>query len=81
MTISIKMLSDRQREAWVMRYRYGWRLKKIALKMGISQNCVSRLLVRAMLRAGLPRRRHVRIIRTKPRLATVVSLSDVVEQV
>ena len=31
MTICLKMLSDRQRQAWIMRYRYGWRLKRIAL--------------------------------------------------
>jgi DNA-binding CsgD family transcriptional regulator len=75
--ISIKNLSDKQREAWMMRYRYGWRMKQIALELGISPNGVSKILHRALVRTGLPRRSNIRIIRTKPRLASVQSLSDV----
>ena len=81
MAISIKMLSEWQQKAWIMRFRYGWRQQRIALSLGISQSSVSRLLQRGMLRAGLPRRRYVRILRTKSRLAAVVSLSDVGGQV
>ena len=77
MKIALKILSARQEQAWIMRYRYGWRLKRIALKMGITKGSVSKLLLRASARRGLPRCHNVRIIRTKPRLATVVSLSDV----
>jgi hypothetical protein len=43
--------------------------------MGITQPCVSRLLQRALRRAGLPPCRNLRIMRTKPRPATVRSLS------
>ena len=75
--ITLKSLTPRQRDAWTMRYRYGWRMEKIALHMGIKQHTVSELLQRAQLRAGLPPRRRVRIIRTKPRRVFAQSLSSV----
>ena len=78
-TISLKDLSDKQREAWQMRYRYGWRMHRIAIAMGTTQQSVSKLLLKAQLRAGLPRTRNVRVIRIKPRLARVQSLSSVFE--
>ena len=75
--ISLKELSDKQRQAWIMRYRYGWRMRRIALELGISPNGVSKILRRALVRTGLPRRSNIRIIRTKPRLVSVQSLSDI----
>jgi DNA-directed RNA polymerase specialized sigma24 family protein len=75
MVIELKHLTDKQRRAYFMRFHYGWRMERIALAMGITQPCVSRLLQRALRRAGLPFRRNLRVIRTKPRLASVQSLS------
>ena len=75
--ISLKDLSHKQRDAWRMRYRYGWRMKRIALELGSNESAVSRLLLRAQRRAGLPRTPNVSIIRTKPRLAPTQSLSGV----
>ena len=77
MTISLKFLSEKQRRAWEMRYRRGWRMKRIALAMGVKTSEVSRLLKRAMVRAGLPWRRYARVLPTKPRKTRVLSLADV----
>jgi DNA-directed RNA polymerase specialized sigma24 family protein len=79
MTISLKFLSEKQRRAWEMRYRRGWRMKRIALAMGVTPCEVSRLLKRAMLRAGVPWRRNARVLPVKPRAVRVVSLSGVGE--
>ncbi|HZK80491.1 MAG TPA: hypothetical protein VFC46_05470 [Humisphaera sp.] len=76
-TISLKDLTERQREAWLMRFRYGWRIRRIGLAFGMTEQAASQLLLRAQLRAGLPRAKNVRIIRTKPRLARMQSLSSV----
>jgi len=77
LNISLKDLTEKQREAWQMRYRYGWRMTRIALEMGTSKTAVSQLLRRAQGRAGLPRRKNVSVLRTKPRLARAGSLSAV----
>ena len=77
MNTLLDSFSRKQRQAWLMRYRYGWRMKRIALELGMSVSGVSRLLLRTHARAGLPRCRYVRIIRTKPRLTGVWSLSRV----
>ena len=74
--INLKNMTERQRRAWE-RYHYGWRLKKIAIHLGIKPNSVSELLVRATRGAGLPRVRYVRMIKTKPRHTRALSLSDV----
>ncbi|HZK80484.1 MAG TPA: hypothetical protein VFC46_05435 [Humisphaera sp.] len=36
--ISLKNLTDKQRKVWRMRYRKGWRMRRIALEMGMSDN-------------------------------------------
>ena len=77
--ICLKGLTDKQREVWRMRYRYGWRMRKIALKMGMSPNGVSQMIARAHARAGLPKVR-VGIIRTKPLKVRFFQLSEVFEQ-
>ena len=79
MTISLKFLTDKQRRAWDMRYRRGWRMKRIALAMGVKPCEISRLLKRATLRAGLPWRRKIRTWDAKPRMVKVLSLTDVGE--
>jgi DNA-binding NarL/FixJ family response regulator len=76
MKIDLKKLSPRQRDVWLMRYGYGWRMKRIALKMGISRPAVSQLIRRAQKSAGLPSCRFS-VIRAKPRRASARSLSDV----
>ena len=75
MVIDLKALSDRERLAWRMRFQYGWRIRRIALAMGITPSGASRALARAMQHAGLPKVR-LRIRRTKPRLIRARSLSD-----
>jgi DNA-directed RNA polymerase specialized sigma24 family protein len=75
--INLTDLSDKQRQVWLMRFRYGWRMKRIALELGIRPHAVSQLLQRAQRRAGLGRPRRVRVIRAQPRLAAVQSLSTV----
>jgi DNA-directed RNA polymerase specialized sigma24 family protein len=77
MKIDMKDMSHRQREAWRMRYWYGWRITRIALELGISHVAVTKLIRRAERRVGLRRTVRVRIIRTKPRRVRGVSLSDV----
>jgi endonuclease V-like protein UPF0215 family len=70
-------LTDKQREVWLMRYRYGWRLKRIALRMGISPQAASALVRRAQRTAGVPESYRLSVIRTKPRRAKrCMSLSD-----
>ena len=75
MLIELKHLACKQRLAYFMRFHSGWRMQRIALETGITQPCVLRLLQRALRRAGLPHRRNLRVIRTKPRLVGVQSLS------
>jgi IS30 family transposase len=77
-TISLKNLSDKQRKAWHMRYRKRWRVRQIALAMGMSASGVSKMLQRAQVRAGLPVRR-VSVIRGKPRSVRLYLLSEVFE--
>jgi DNA-binding transcriptional regulator LsrR (DeoR family) len=78
--IDLKQLSDRQRQAWRMRYRYGWKFKRIAAEMGITESAARHMLRQARQCAGLPNVR-VSVIRTKPRLIRAVSLSDVWDQI
>jgi DNA-binding transcriptional regulator LsrR (DeoR family) len=69
-------LSDKQLRAWRLRYRNGWRLKHIALEMGISISGASRLLQRAQVRAGIGKCR-ITVFKKKPRVVRAVSLSNV----
>lgn len=73
--IILKDMTERQRQAWQMRYHYGWRLRKISVHLGIKPNSVSELLARAMRRAGLPHHAYVRIIRSKGRRVRAIQLS------
>jgi DNA-directed RNA polymerase specialized sigma24 family protein len=77
MKLDLKLLSPKQRDAWVMRYRYGWRLKKIALRLGTSHQAVSAILRRAQLRAGATEAHRITAFPTRGRRVRAVSLSDV----
>jgi transcriptional regulator len=77
--ISLKDLTEKQREIWRMRYRYGWRMKQIAIAFETTEQAVSQILRRAQRRAGLPPAKNVRIVRTKPRLVGTQSLSSIFE--
>ena len=48
-------LTEKQRQAMMLRYRYGWRLARIAVRMGTTRQAVHDLLQRAHLRLGFPR--------------------------
>ena len=48
-------LTEKQRQAIRMRYTYGWRLARIAVRMGTTRQAVGVLLQRAHLRLGFPR--------------------------
>ena len=60
-------LTPRQRHAYVMRFRWGWRLQRIAQELGITIGSASALVKRAQLRAGLGTQRAP-VIRTRPRV-------------
>jgi hypothetical protein len=72
----LKNLTDTQRRVWVMRYRYGWRLKKIALKLGTGCPNVCQILARAQKQAGIPRTKYFGVIRTKGRRRRAFPLSQ-----
>lgn len=76
---SLKNLTDTQKCVWVMRYRYGWRLRQIAMELGTSVPNVSQILRRAQLSAGLPRKAYFGVIRTRPTRARAYYLSRVFE--
>ncbi|HEX4795637.1 MAG TPA: sigma factor-like helix-turn-helix DNA-binding protein [Humisphaera sp.] len=48
-------LTDKQRHVMLMRYTYGWRLARIAVRMGTTRQAVHDMLQRAHLRLGFPR--------------------------
>ena len=52
--VSLKNLTEKQRQVWRLRYRKRWRMKKIALAMGMSGSGVSKMLQRAQIRADCP---------------------------
>lgn len=64
--LKLDNLTARQRQLWTMRYRYGWRMKRIGLELGITVSGVSKMLIRVHKRLGLPKYR-LSVIRTKPR--------------
>jgi len=70
----LKNLTARQHRAYVMRFRYGWKIQRIAQELGIDPSSAGQLIKRAQLRAGLGRVK-VRVIRTKPRRVRAASLS------
>lgn len=74
MTIEMKHLTQRQQRAWIMRYRYGWRLTQIAVELNRSPAGVSRLLRRARMAAGLGASPYQSVIRKAPRERRAVSL-------
>jgi RNA polymerase sigma factor (sigma-70 family) len=77
--ISLKHMTDKQRQIWILRFRKRWRLEQIAAEMGMSVSGVSKMLQRAQAKAGLPPRR-VSVIETEPRLIKAVQLSTVLEE-
>ena len=77
--VSLKNLTEKQRQVWGLRYRKRWRMKKIALAMGMSGSGVSKMLQRAQIRAGLPVFR-ISVIRPKSRFVPVSYMSEVFEQ-
>ena len=50
--------TPRQEEAWRLRRTFGWSLKRIARRMNIKESAVCRLVDRARIEEGLPRRRR-----------------------
>ena len=73
--VTLNHLTDRQREAYILRFRRGWRLRRIAEKLGITVSSAAELVKRAQLRAGLGNEK-VRIFRAQPRAVRAVSLAN-----
>ncbi len=69
----------RQRKVWRLRYRFGWKMKRIGMYMRMSENAVSKMLARAYVKTGMPRAR-ISVMRTKPRSIRMIQLSQVVEE-
>lgn len=69
--------TERQQQIWVMRFRYRWRLKQIAVELGMSHQSVAQTICRARLRAGVPRAHKISVIRTKPQLARPGSFQSI----
>lgn len=76
--ISLKLMTDKQRQVWMLRFRKRWRLKQIAINMGMSESGVSKMLQRAQSRAGLPKCR-ISVIDAKPRKVRAHQLSYIFE--
>jgi len=73
--VPLKNLTARQREAYVLRFHRGWRLRRIAGELGITVSSAGELVKRAQFRAGLGKE-TVGVIRTQPRVIRVLSLAD-----
>jgi DNA-binding MarR family transcriptional regulator len=68
-------LTPRQQLTLHLRYECGWRLGRIALRLGVRKSAVSRLLQRAENRAVNRDRRYDRQPRCKPVRIRAASLS------
>jgi len=60
-------LTEKQRRAMLLRCTYGWRLGRIAVRMGTTRQAVHELLQRAHLRLGFPRLARRKLWQPKPR--------------
>ena len=73
--VALKNLTSRQRQAYILRFQRGWRLRRIAEEMGITVSSAGELVKRAQFRAGLADA-NVAVIRGRPRLVRPLSLAD-----
>ena len=73
--VSLGNLTPRQREAYILRFRRGWGLRRIAGELGITVSSAGELVKRAQFRAGLGKGK-TGVIRTKPRVRRRLSLAD-----
>jgi DNA-binding NarL/FixJ family response regulator len=64
--LKFNRLSDKQLRVWRLRYRHGWKMKRIALELGISRSGVCKMIGRIHGRLGLPKRR-ISVMRPKLR--------------
>ena len=73
--VPLENLTPRQRQAYILRFRRGWRLRRIAAELGITVSSAGELVKRAQFRAGLGKEK-MGVIRTKPRVRRGLSLAD-----
>jgi len=73
--LTLNNLTARQRQAFILRFRRGWKLRRIAMKLGISVSSAAELVKRAQLRAGLGDEK-VLVVRAQPRVMRARSLAD-----
>lgn len=73
--LSLTGLSDRQRDAWRMRYTYGWRTKRHRVRTRGLAERASKIIRRIQKRSGLAIRPYISVIRRKPRRVRAGSLS------
>ena len=74
------LLTEKQRDVMFLRYTYRWTMERIALKLGTTRQSVCRLLQRAHLRMGFPRRPRTTIRKLKPRFRKATQLSLIPEE-
>jgi FixJ family two-component response regulator len=75
----LENLTPRQRQAYILRFRRGWRLRRIAAELGISVSSAGELVKRAQCRAGLGKEK-VGVIPARQRLTRPLSLTDLEER-
>ena len=73
--VPLDNLTPRQRRAYILRFRRGWRLRRIAAELEITVGSAAALVKRAQLRAGLGAAK-VGVIGARPRIVRPLSLTD-----
>jgi hypothetical protein len=73
--MQLNNLTARQRQAYILRFRRGWRLRRIAVELGITVSSAGELVKRAQFRAGLGKEK-IGVIRTRPRATRQLSLAE-----
>ena len=73
--VPLENLTPRQRQAYILRFRRGWWLRRIATELGITVSSAGELVKRAQFRAGLADAK-VGVIRGRPRMVRPLSLAD-----
>ena len=77
--LPLENLTPRQRQAYILRFRKRWRLRRIAVELGITVSSAGERVKRAQCRAGLGKEK-MGVIRARQRLTRPLSLTDLEER-